>query len=384
MLNDNKALQRVEEAIGKLKNKDFNLYFFVIDCKNTPNDNIQYIYKLAKALKDKSYNVKMVYQLENEYTESELKKLKKKDQPIDENRIFTGVGEWLGKEYMEIEHFNITKDEWKIAPSDFLFIPEAFSSLMKQTYQYKAPCKRIAILYNYNYITEFIPFGDEWGNYGVRDVLCSSVENERLIKEVFGYVNTKVLYPYVDEQFRKPLAAKKLIVNIMCKREEDINRIMKQFYWKYPIYKFITFRNLRGLPKDTFCEYLKEGAITVWCDNDTPFGLSPIEAIRCGNIVVGKVPEHVPEWMDNGDGLINNGIWCYDINSIHDMLSKAIGSWMKDRIPQTILDRMEELNEKYTKKEFDANLDKVINEFVEERISEFYDIRNVIKSKITE
>ncbi len=133
MLNDNKALQRVEEAIGKLKNKDFNLYFFVIDCKNTPNDNIQYIYKLAKALKDKSYNVKMVYQLENEYTESELKKLKKKDQPIDENRIFTGVGEWLGKEYMEIEHFNITKDEWKIAPSDFLFIPEAFSSLMNQT-----------------------------------------------------------------------------------------------------------------------------------------------------------------------------------------------------------------------------------------------------------
>ena len=95
---------------------------------------MQYIYQLAKTLKDKNYKVKMLYQLENEYTQSEIDELKRKEKPIDERRVFTGVGEWLGEEYMKLPHMNISKEEWKVSPSDFLFIPEVFSSLMKQTY----------------------------------------------------------------------------------------------------------------------------------------------------------------------------------------------------------------------------------------------------------
>lgn len=379
--NDKKALERIDEAISKLEINDFCFYFFVVDCKNVPNGSIQYIYQLAKTLNDKNYKVKMLYQLENEYDNEELEELKRKEKPIDDRRVFTGVGEWLGEEYMQLEHLNISKQEWTVSPSDFLFIPEVFSSLMKQTYQYKAPCKRIVLLHNYDYITEFIPFSDEWGTYGIHDVMANTKAQGDLISSVFPYVNVKILNPYISNIFRKPIKPKKLIVNIISKKTEDVNKIMKQFYWKYPMYKFISFRDLRGYPKETFAEFLQESAITVWIDNETPFGYSAIEAIKTGNIVIGKVPEHMPEWMGDENGLFNNGVWTYDLNTIPDILSRVLGSWMQDRIPETLCENMDNVDNLYTFEDYQNNVNEIINGYINDRINELKEIKTVINNK---
>ena len=379
--NDKKALERIDEAISKLEINDFCFYFFVVDCKNVPNGSIQYIYQLAKTLNDKNYKVKMLYQLENEYDNEELEELKRKEKPIDERRVFTGVGEWLGEEYMQLEHLNISKQEWTVSPSDFLFIPEVFSSLMKQTYQYKAPCKRIVLLHNYDYITEFIPFSDEWGTYGIHDVIANTKAQGDLISSVFPYVNVKILNPYISNIFRKPIKPKKLIVNIISKKTEDVNKIMKQFYWKYPMYKFISFRDLRCYPKETFAEFLQESAITVWIDNETPFGYSAIEAIKTGNIVIGKVPEHMPEWMGDENGLFNNGVWTYDLNTIPDILSRVLGSWMQDRIPETLCENMDNVDNLYTFEGYQNNVNEIINGYINDRINELKEIKTVINNK---
>lgn len=379
--NDKKALERIDEAISKLETNDFCFYFFVVDCKNVPNGSIQYIYQLAKTLNDKNYKVKMLYQLENEYDNEELEELKRKEKPIDDRRVFTGVGDWLGEEYMQLEHLNISKQEWTVSPSDFLFIPEVFSSLMKQTYQYKAPCKRIVLLHNYDYITEFIPFSDEWGTYGIHDVIANTKAQGDLISGVFPYVNVKILNPYISNIFRKPIKPKKLIVNIISKKTEDVNKIMKQFYWKYPMYKFISFRDLRGYPKETFAEFLQESAITVWIDNETPFGYSAIEAIKTGNIVIGKVPEHMPEWMGDENGLFNNGVWTYDLNTIPDILSRVLGSWMQDRIPETLCENMDNVDNLYTFEDYQNNVNEIINGYINDRINELKEIKTVINNK---
>lgn len=381
MINDDKALERLEEAIRNLKTKNFTLYFFVVDCKNVPNGSLQYVYQLAKALNDLDYNVKMIYQLETEYDKKELDDLKRKEKPIDESRVFTGVGELLGEEYMELEHYNISKNEWKIGPSDFLFIPEVFSSLMKQTYQYKAPCKRIVVLHNYDYITEFIPFNDEWGTYGIHDAVVNTRQQAKLVNEIFPYVNCRILSPYISDVFRKPIVPKKLIVSIISKKTEDVNKIVKTFYLKYPMYKFITFRDLRGYDKNTFAEYLKESAITVWVDNETPFGYSALEAMRTGNIVVGKIPEHTPEWMGDEDGLFDNGVWTYDVNQLPDMISRVVGSWMKNKVPELLYENMDKLNEAYTYDNYIKETESMMNDYVNNRIKEFEEVRSTINSK---
>ena len=375
------VLENLENTIKNLNKKEFTMYFFVVDSRNTPNGNMEYIYRLAKTLQDKGYNIKMVYQLENEYTEEEIQTLEDKNEIIDENRKFIGVTDWLGEEFKALEHLNISTNEWKISPSDFLFIPEVFSSLMFQTFKHHITCKRYVILQNYNYVTEFIPLGVQWANYGISDVIVNTPYNEQQIKEVFPYVKTKLIQPCITNQFRKPLLEKKLIVNIITKKQSDINRIIKPFYWKYPIYNFISFRDVRNFPKEQYSELLKEGAITIWVDTETPFGYSALEAMRCGNIVIGKVPENIPEWMGDENKLYDNGIWFYNINDVPDILAKVLGSWLQDEIPQVLIDNMEETNKKYTYEEWDKNVTETFEKIISERISELTSFYNTVKIK---
>lgn len=376
---DKEVIKRIESTIKNIQEKDFNLFFFVIDSKNTPNGSLSYIYQMAKTFQDKGYNVKMLYQLENEYTPAELEEIEKKELPFDENRMFIGVSSWLGDEYSTLEHMNIQKDEWKVSPSDVLFIPEVFSSLMFETFKHNIPCKRYIILQNYDYVTEFIPLGVEWLNYGIKDVITTTKLQETMIKDVFPYVNTTVVPPYIDNVFRKSLKPKKLIVNIVTKQQSTVNKIIKNFYWKYPSYRFVSFRDLRGFPRKDFAELLQEGAITIWVDENTYFGYTPLEAMRCGNIVIGKIPENEPEWMVENETLKNNGIWFDNFRQLPDILSRVIKAWMNDEVPEELLQKMEETNKMYSFNEWDKNTDILIKDISEQRITELTNILNSIK-----
>jgi hypothetical protein len=382
---DTQAIERIEETIANLKENNFNIYFFVVDSRNVPNSSLAYIYELAKTLQDKNYNVTMLYQLQGEYTADELYKKKKKGKQIDQSKVFIGVGDWLGEEYAKIPHMNISHEQWKVSPADILFIPEAFSSLMFQTYQHKAPCRRIVLLQNFSYVTDFIPYGIEWKNYGIYDVLATTKKQEELIKSVFPYVRSKVLPPVVPSVFRKPIEPKKLLVNIITSDQRIANRIIKTFYWKYPIYKFVSFVDLRNYSRDEFSEKLREGAITVWVDNDTQFGHSAVEAIACDNVLIGKVPDMIPEWMTNEDGTLNDcGVWTYDVNLIPELLANVIGAWMQDNIPEQLTSSMDYVNTLYTVDKWNENVDNTIKSIVDEQIKSFEQIKSSIHSKITD
>lgn len=373
---NNTVIDRIDKAIADLKNNNFTIYFFIADCKNVPNSSMEYIYEMAKSLKDNKYNVTMLYQLDNEYSDEELDELNRKEKYIDTNKTFIGVREWLGDEYADIPHMNISKGNWSVSPSDYLFIPEAFSSLMYQTYKLNAPCKRYVILQNYNYVTDFIPLGVEWKNYGICDVLASTDKLANTIQSVFPYVRTKVIPPFINECYRKPLTPHKLCVNVISKKQSDVNNLIKTFYWKYPVYKFISFMDVRNFSRDEYCKALKNGAITVWIDDDTEFGHTPLQAMRCGDIVIGKIPETIPEWMQDEEGVINNGFWTYNRETLPDVLAKVIASWMQDEIPSELTNSVESTNQKYSHKEWNENVTSFIKASVEERINEFKMIKD--------
>ena len=144
------------------------------------------------------------------------------------------------------------------------------------------------------------------------------------------------------------------------------------------MYKFISFRDLRNFPRDKFAELLQEGIITIWIDKETPFGYVPLEAMKCDNIVIGKVPEIIPEWMSDENGLLNNGLWVYDINDIPDVLSKAIASWMNDEIPQEIYNDINITNKRYTFDKWSKNIDVTFENIINEQIDNFNEVKNTI------
>lgn len=384
MDNTKEIVQRIETEIGKLKDKSFKVLFYVPDAKNNATGYISYIYQMALTLQQLGYNVKMLYQLDNEYTVEELKKLNLENQPIDDNRVFVGVTESLGEKYATLEHANIQNEELEVSPSDFLIIPEVYSSVMNQTK--KLSCKRIVLTQNYNYLTDFIQVGVSWANFGITDTITSCLNQAELVNSVFPYVKAKVLTPYIPSYFYEGNEPKKLIVNIITKSQKDANKIIKPFYWKYPMYKWVSFRDLRSYPREMFADYLREGAITIWVDSDTQFGYAPLEAIKSGNIVIGKIPELIPEWMLSEDKtqLLDNGIWFNDINSVHKIIADVIRTWINDDIPSEITDAMKETAKKYSFDEYKVNLDNLINSYINERVKEFEEVIIVAKSKIND
>lgn len=344
-----KALDKVREEISKIDNKESNVYFFVLDSKGVPSGSLEYIYKLAMIAKGEGYNVGMLYQL-------------------DKNDEFVGVGEWLGKEYANIPHFNVSKDEVEITPSDIVFIPEIFATVMNQTK--KLPCKRVAILQNYDYLLEQMPFAAQWGDFGIIDCLTNTEYNAELIKDIFPYVRTTVVTPYIDKMFGTTIEPKKMVVNIVAKDQSDINKIIKPFYWKYPTFKWVSFRDLRGFPKEMFANSLRDAAITIWVDTDTSFGYSAIEAMKSGSIVIAKIPNTPLEWVDaegeeNIGKLRNCCVWFDDFNSLHRQIASVVRSWITDNVPPEVEEEASKVPELYseerTKKEFCEYLTSLFN-----------------------
>lgn len=372
-------LNRINQTIEAIDKKESRLFFFVTDCKNVPNSNMLYVYDIARTLHQNGYNVTMLYQIVNEYSEHELKKLHKKGKPVDEMRMFVGVGEWLGESYSSIPHMNISSGQWTVGPSDFLFIPEVFTSLMKETFDKKLPCKRYAILQNFKYVTEFIPYGDQWASYGITDAIVSTDTQARLLNGVFPYVRTRKLNPYFPSTLSKPIKAKNLIVNIAA-TNPDAEHIIKTFYWKYPLMQFVTFRALRNMPADKYAELLKEGCITIWHDPETPFGRSAVDAIKCGNIVIGKLPEIIPEWMGDNSTILDNGIWYNNINDVPDVLAKVVGSWMRDEVPEVLYEEMDKTAKKYTYAEFEKETLHMFESILKDRITEIESVKETVEN----
>lgn len=352
------VIERINSELSKIDNKENNIYFFVIDTKGNPSGSLEYIYKLASFVKDEGYNVTMLYQ-------------------TSEGEDFVGVNDWLGEKYSSLPHASINGEEISVSPSDVLFIPEIFSNIMVQTK--KLPCKRIAILQNYDYMVEQMPFSVQWGDLGITECLTNTEYNAELIKDVFPYVKTNVITPYIDETFGTTTEPKKMIVNIVAKDQSDINRVVKPFYWKYPMYKWVSFRDLRGMEKTAFANALRESEVTIWLDDNTSFGYTALEAMKSGNIVIGKATQNEMPWTKDGENYNDGCLWFNDINEVHKMLASILRAILTDNVPDKISEDAKKMTSEYTKERTKTEMVSYIDDIVTRRRNEINSLLETVE-----
>lgn len=323
-MENNELIGKLSDELKKYDDKSFKVLFYTLDTQGMPSGSLTYMYETAYQLKELGYNVQILHS----------------------EKEFVGVREWLGDKYADLPHYNIEKDNVAISPADILFIPEIFSSVMYQTKD--LPCKRIALLQNFEYLTEMTQPGATWMNYGVNEcVTTSNVLSDR-IKEVFPHVRTNIVRPSVSDIFKKTDTPKKLIVNIVSKNKRDVNAIVKPFFWKYPMFKWVCFRDFNGIPKDELVKAYQEAAITLWVDDKTDFGYTPLEAMACGDIVMGKIPETIPEWMTSNGEVRDCGLWFYNTRDAYDLLASVIDSYIHNSIPDVIQKEADMVLKNYT------------------------------------
>ena len=350
---DNKDKRRiVEENIERLEKKDFTLLFFVLDTKGNPSSAIEYIYKTALTLSKMGYNVKMIH---NE-------------------KDFIGVGDWLGEEYANLPHANIEKQNVSITASDFLFIPEIFANVMMQTK--KLPCKRVVLVQNAQNITEFMPVSQTLDNLGITDAIATTDAQAERLLSYFPEVRTHVVHPSISPMFHKQEEPQMLKINIISKDQTEVNRIVKPFYWKNPVYRFVSLTDLRGVRQDVFADALRKAAITVWADDETPFGYTLLEALRSGTLVFAKIPDNPTEWMldENGE-LSKNILWFDTADTLAEMLPSAVRSWTNFEVSDKIYEAQAAFDKLYSEEAQVAEIEKVyVKTIIERRLNEFKEV----------
>lgn len=357
---DLKVIENINSEISKIDKKENKIFFFVIDTKGVPSGSLRYIYNLALILKEGGYDVNMLH------TEDE----------------FVGVESWLGKKYSELPHDNVNKGEISTSPSDILFIPEIFSQVMNQTRN--LPCKRVIILQNYDYVVEQMPYSVQLGDFGILEGITNSTYQAAELNESFPYVKLTKVTPFISSVFGNTNEPKDMVVGIVAKDQSDIKKVVKPFYWKYPMLKWVSFKDLRNMSETEFATQLRKCAVTVVIDETASFGYTALEAIKSGSITLCKVPETEPDWMSTEDGTLPNCcVWFSDYDTLHKQLASVVRSWITDNVPTVLKEEGEKILERYSKDKTASEINGYVTSVLERRKKEMQELITQVKSKET-
>ena len=366
-------IKQINVVLENLNDKNFTLYFFTLDTKGNPTAGIANIYEHVKILTELGYKAAILHE-KNDY------KLK-----ADENG--SGVADWLGAEYAELPHVSIEGQTLNVGPADFIIIPEIFSNIMDQVKTF--PCKKIVFSQSYDYLLELLPIGKRWNvDYGFNDVITTSVKQAQYVSNLFPSINTHVVPVSIPTYFKNSDKPKLPIVSILTRNQGDAAKIAKSFYLQYPIYKFLSFKELRGLTREQFAVELGKSCLAVWIDDIAGFGTFPLEAIECGTPVIGKMPNLIPEWMELKDeegniSIRNNGVWTNTTLNIPELIATFMKVWFEDSVPTDLLNGIKESQGQYTREKQKEILTNVYLGLVENRKSEITSSLNTLEAKLT-
>ena len=344
MNNDNH--EKLEMSINKMKEKLSRIYFMVQDTKGNAKASVRYIYQMALTLKRNGYNAIILH----------------------EKPEYFGVSSWLSEEYMtELDHRAIEGTSLEISPDDLIIIPEIYGFVMDQIT--KLPCGKIVLSQAFDHVFETLQPGQSWTQLGFYKCITTSEKQKELIQSVMRNVTVDVVAPYISDVFQKNEYPPKTIINIHTRDQRDTANLIKSFYVKFPQYRWITFRDLRGLSENEFAEAMKDSFISIWIDQTSSFGTFPLESMKMGIPVLGLVPDVVPSWMNE-----DNGLWVNNKTIIVDVLSDFIQNWLEDNLNPELFDRMNLTLETISNKEkFENETLSLFGDIFEKRITSFED-----------
>lgn len=320
----------VSDSIQRIINKESKVYVLIQDTKGNAKFTIKYSYDIVKNLIDLGYDAKILLEDKNSYQ---------------------GVSGWLPSEYDELPSVSISDGDLSMNPDDTVIIPELYAHVMEQTQQ--LPCNKVVLCTAYDNIFETMKPGANWVDFGYRRVITTNMDQKKYLKQLFPNVNIDVVSPFIEDHFKPFEKPQKPVIAIHTREQRDTMKLIKTFYVKYPQYKWVSFKDMRNLSHDEFSSALKECAFSVWVDDVSGHGTFPLESMKCGVPVIGKVPNLQPDWMTD-----DNGLWTIDFNGMVDVIATIMKHWLEDTLPTDIYEHMEKTSKEYTKERFNKELSK--------------------------
>lgn len=323
-------IQKLESSIKKLEDKTSRIYFMVQDTKGNARASVRMIYQAALSLKNAGFNPIILH----------------------EKADYVGVSSWLEGDYMSIPHKVIEGQNLEISPEDFIVIPEIFGFVMEQVKN--LPCGKIVFTQAYDHVLETLQPGQSWSQCNFTKCITTSEQQKSKINELMRNTSIDVVYPTISEVFTKKTLPAKPIIGVHTRDQRESLKLIKSFYLTYPQYRWVTFRDLRGLSESEFANSIKDCFLCVWIDPTSGFGTFPLECMKTGTPVIGQIPHLIPEWLNE-----NNGIWIQNPNQILNFVADFLQNWLEDNLNPELFTNMEETAKQY------SDIKKMEQEFVE-------------------
>ena len=340
---ENQIHDKVKQSIQTLRDKKARIYFLVQDTKGNAKASVRYIYQMAKALLDKGFNPIILH----------------------EKTDYAGVVAWLDEEYMSIPHKSIEGQNLEISPEDFLVIPEIFGFVMEQVKQ--LPCAKIVLTQQYAHMLETLQPGQTWNQFGFYKCITTSNKQKEYIERVMRQISFDIIEPVISDEFQPKKSPAMPIIGVHAKEQSDAINLIKTFYLKFPQYRWFTFRDLRGLSEKEFANSMRDCFLNVWIDDHSAFGTFPLESMKSGIPVIGKVPNLSPYWMSE-----DNGIWITDQTLFPDLVADYVQNWLEDNIDPKIYDEMKKTVERYIdKQKFESQVVSLFDGYLTLRADSF-------------
>ncbi len=311
-MNNKENIEKLEFALSKLETKENNIYFLVYDTKNNARASVKHIYDMVLTLIQNGYSAKLLV----------------------EDETYTGA-EWLGEDYQNIPVVSIKGDKIEIKIEDVIVVPEYYSNVLQQLSNIR--CMKVMLVQQKEYIFETLPIGSRWSDYGFDRVITTTENTKKYILDIFPESLVHIIPPIIGDNFKPTEGITKPFIAIKCRDRVQHRKFISEFYLKYPHLRWITFRDMVQMNYDEFSEALKECLVSIWVDDESTFGTFPLESMKCGVPVVGKIPKNEPEWLSE------NGMWTYDEDKLIEILGTYVLAWLEGvELTEEVKDKMKE------------------------------------------
>lgn len=301
--------EKILNTIESIESKKSKFYFFAPDTDGNVTGGVKYICDCAMGIQSQGYEVFLFHE-----------KPQYKIPP-------------MGSTYGELNFISFktmnTDKRYLLTAADFIFVGELYvQGLVGQMVQSKIPSKIVVISQAYDYIFQHMDIGMSWDLLGINDVLTTSKAQKEYIGEFMPMLDTQVVHPFIPSCFRPPEKPQKPYIAIVSRFPPDGDKLIKQFYLKYPLFSWVPFKALGQMSQEDFASELRECCMGVWLDEIAGFGTFPLECMRSGVPLVAQVPSLIPEYAIEDNRLATNAKWATNRLSMVDKIADTLDEFL--------------------------------------------------------
>jgi hypothetical protein len=363
---DLEKIDKIKKSLSNINDKKSKFLFCVAETQ-TPVASTYEVYFHADIIKKMGYQV-IILTEKKEYI----------------------IPTWIETELTDHKHMCIGDAKLTVGPEDVMIIPEVFTNIMEQTKS--LPCIRIVLFQSADYMLNSLLPGTDWNTFNINNVITTSETLKEFIQTYFGKnkFNIKTYNIGIPEYFKNDDNPKKPIISIVGRNSNEISKIVKLFFSKYPQYSWVTFdamltktNPVQNMRRIDFANRLRENFAAVWVDRIASFGTFPLECMKSGVLPICLKPDITPEYILNRneknevDSIISDaGIWTSDYYEIPSIIADVIFNYLQDTIPNELYANCNNIVEKYTVEKSKENLTNIYQEFINDRIKLFEKVIN--------